>query len=393
MIYYDSNYFRLIWSMYGFRCLVFFCWMGSGHQFFTILKVLHCHEATGTLWKVQNKNCAMASVGSTIVALIAVTSLLLPSVSKVHWLCSGLWITSMLTAFLSVGFSCKHQRFLGNLLLSDDEDLWEFKKFLHEGNKDTAATPRLGVVLLFSGTKMFFDTSLILYAAGLAVYLGCVWKQDLNTDAGENYSRNIFILFLIVVSLCCFVYVGLDIMTSTIRLRGWACYLKWYRDGIRPCMEGCDRKTCPPDNRDNTGTCKQSLLLRMCLFLIPGRSRCRGACSISGCTVPGLKGSQDSQSSAAEYLVPTGKHFTVWYYFTDECKYCKDVSPIFDKCAISEAFKDVKFDKFKLGKRHKWPVGTVPNIRIFKEGKMIQELDDSRKCIKLEEYLTLGGVA
>jgi hypothetical protein len=63
MVYYDRGYFQLIWSMYGFRSLLLLFWMGSSHQFCTILKVLHFHEFPEKIWKIQNKNCAMASVG------------------------------------------------------------------------------------------------------------------------------------------------------------------------------------------------------------------------------------------------------------------------------------------------------------------------------------------
>jgi hypothetical protein len=210
----------------------------------------------------------------------------------------------MLSAFLSVAFSCKHQRFIGNLLLA--KDLWEFKKFLHDGSKGGAAKPQLGVVLLLSGTKMFFDLSLMLYTVGLGVYLGCVWQGGVDTDAGQTDSRNIFVWFLIFLFLYSSVYVALDSLTNTGRLQGWMCHLKWYQDKrFPPCVgETCCRQICSPDDpgkevvAENV-TGKQPLLLRMLLFWCPpSRSQCNGSCLRQTCEL--TSGPLSSRPSALE---------------------------------------------------------------------------------------------
>jgi hypothetical protein len=63
MVYYDRSYFKLIKMMYGPRFLLFFFWIGSSQQFCTILKILYFNDDPEMVWKVQNKYCAMASVG------------------------------------------------------------------------------------------------------------------------------------------------------------------------------------------------------------------------------------------------------------------------------------------------------------------------------------------
>jgi hypothetical protein len=62
MVFYDRSYFELIWKMYGPYSFWFFIWMGSSHQFCTILKVLHFNSNPEKVWKIQSKNCAMTSV-------------------------------------------------------------------------------------------------------------------------------------------------------------------------------------------------------------------------------------------------------------------------------------------------------------------------------------------
>jgi hypothetical protein len=63
MVYYDRDFIILIWSMYEWKAILFFFWMGSSHQFYIILKALHQGKLLDKLWRVQNKNCAMQSIG------------------------------------------------------------------------------------------------------------------------------------------------------------------------------------------------------------------------------------------------------------------------------------------------------------------------------------------
>ena len=63
MVYYDRDFIILIWSMYKWKAIVFFFWIDSSHQFYTILNTLHYDKLLDKFWKIQNKNCAMGSVG------------------------------------------------------------------------------------------------------------------------------------------------------------------------------------------------------------------------------------------------------------------------------------------------------------------------------------------
>jgi len=124
-------------------------------------------------------------------ALIAVTSLILPLTSGVNCLSRSLWIASMLSAFISVAFSCKHQRFIGNLLLANKHDLWEFKKFLHDGKKKDPAKPKLKVMLLLSSTRTFFEHSLMLDTIGFGVYIGCLSQgEPMSKEASPRQADN-----------------------------------------------------------------------------------------------------------------------------------------------------------------------------------------------------------
>ena len=153
----------------------------------------------------------------------------------------------MLSAFVSVTFACKHQKFIGNILLENipqgrPNALWGFKRWFQEsGNKGDKgktrpAKPRLPIVLLLSGTKMFFNWSLIAYVVGLGVYLGSMWRRGLDADASPSDSRNIFIVFLLCATIWYCVYFALVFFANLGELEGWRKYLDKFDDP--PCLDG-----------------------------------------------------------------------------------------------------------------------------------------------------------
>jgi hypothetical protein len=247
-------------------------------------------------------------------ALIAVTSLLLPLTSGVNWLSRSLWIASMLSAFVSVAFSCKHQRFIGNLLLADKRDLWEFKKFLHDGKKKDPAKPKLKVVLLLSGTRTFFEHSLMLYTIGLGVYLGCLSQggpTSKEAGPGQTDNRNTFIWFFVFAFFYCFVYLLMDFITNTRHLHGWTCHLQWYdKYKVPPCLEGCNSRICSPGDEEDAELpleqgeklpSKLPRLLGVLLSWCPQTSRCKGTCQRDR---PASAQSQQQQKTRPDEIWP-----------------------------------------------------------------------------------------
>lgn len=53
----------------------------------------------------------------------------------------------------------------------------------------------------------YMQLSLGSFVLGLGIYLGFVWTRDLDQSAGPNDSRNIFIVFIVVVVFCIYFYV------------------------------------------------------------------------------------------------------------------------------------------------------------------------------------------
>ncbi|CZR68539.1 uncharacterized protein PAC_18438 [Phialocephala subalpina] len=318
-----------------------------------------------------------------------------PFSNEVNWLAPAFWIASMLSAFLSVTMPCKHQFFMGTLILADDErDLREFKKFLHHNPHGPAARPKLGVVLLLSSAKMFFDMALMLYIISLGVYLGGVWQRGSDKGAdmpGQMDSRNTFIWFLAFTVLFIFLYLAIDRLTNTGPMQGWTCLLNWYNAGITPCLDGrCrDRKLCSHDypthfkfKQTKSVPSKPTLFGRLCTWLLPGRSHCDGTCLDSE-TCWGQ--TRDLRNG------PYSDSLSMWKQeFDISMLETSSQAEIFINYRISKSarFKDIKFATFTSGKDlPKNPPKHVPTIRIFKDGKKHTELVGLEECQTLSKLL------
>ena len=71
--------------------------------------------------------------------------------------------------------------------------------------------PDFFAVLIVSGPRILLHYSLNAYMIGLAVYLGLVWQDQLDTDASPGDSRNIFIFSMVSLILCYAIYYMSDI--------------------------------------------------------------------------------------------------------------------------------------------------------------------------------------
>jgi hypothetical protein len=91
-------------------------------------------------------------------------------------------------------------RVLGKLLDAEDVERW-LKNELK--SNDEWKTPCLPAVLLISCSKQLLDYAILAYVTGLGVYLGFLWHTQLDTHQDNNDSRNIFIVYVVSVFLCC----------------------------------------------------------------------------------------------------------------------------------------------------------------------------------------------
>jgi hypothetical protein len=152
----------------------------------------------------------------TLIALIAIASMALPSASQVHWIARALWLFSLLSGLISVLYACNQQMTISRNLQWDDIWRWmndsrgkgdETDNNNHEQkDEDDFHVPDFFAVLLISGPRILLHHSLRAYITGLGVYLGFVWQDHLDTEAAPDDNRNIFIFFMISLAVCYTVY-------------------------------------------------------------------------------------------------------------------------------------------------------------------------------------------
>jgi hypothetical protein len=185
---------------------------------------------------------------------MVLTSFLLPSISQVHWITRALWTLSILSAILSILFACKQQRFIGNLFFAGEpgtRKLDRYKASLCEDDpRRKFPIPRLPVVLFLSGSKTFLYYALATYVSGFGVYLGSIWKNDLDVDAGPFDDRNIFIAFLACIIFCLCIYFILDCYSTPDELQQWSNWLGDCKDNKKPpawdsCCCKIEGNSCP----------------------------------------------------------------------------------------------------------------------------------------------------
>jgi len=206
------------------------------------------------------------------VALIAITSLAIPGVNDAYWLSRAFWIASVSCSLLSAAYACNHIAFMANVLLENPEDPWTLKRWFQDGDCNDQAKPCLQVALLLSGSKMFFSSALITYIFGMGIYLDNIWRWNLNAITNQYTSpehnpnasaiwadsRNIFVVFAVIVATCFCLYQAFSIQWRRGRRVSSPEWEEWKRIECKfrnhekpfPCNRACFGNPLPGNGLD-----------------------------------------------------------------------------------------------------------------------------------------------
>jgi hypothetical protein len=171
------------------------------------------------------------------------TSLVLPNLSEAHWIARSAFLLSLVSGCLAVYYASLLQRNLGNFRTPEQVREWwrcsrgakimepevlpfsgeidTGRRLLDELHRTLYVIGRSHVVgqdkiklqasvaaaILMSSPSMMINYALGAFLTGIGVYLGFVWKKDLDTLAGSLESRNVFVCFLISLGFCYSFYV------------------------------------------------------------------------------------------------------------------------------------------------------------------------------------------
>jgi hypothetical protein len=125
--------------------------------------------------------------------------------SETHWIARGLFILSLVFSFMSVYYAAIVQRKVGELYDPSQIRDW-LSANKTRGNDVVGREPLASLAAVFILSAPFFMAAcaIAFFLTGLYVYLAFVWLRMLDTDAGRNDSRNVFIMAL--VGLVCWFF-------------------------------------------------------------------------------------------------------------------------------------------------------------------------------------------
>lgn len=184
----------------------------------------------------------MLSVTAAIIAQVTITALALPNLNQVHWTATAGFVTSLVTGCMSVWVSTTTSRCLNSLdspsairdwlskPASTDSRL-EFEKELKRcfDASDSFSTeeaesirrsfaqflddnkwksPSFYACTMLTAPSLLLNVSLPAFLLALGIYLGSVWKQDLDPVAGSVASRAVMICYIVCLVLACGLFFG-----------------------------------------------------------------------------------------------------------------------------------------------------------------------------------------
>jgi hypothetical protein len=173
----------------------------------------------------------MLSVTGAIIAQVAITALALPSLNGTHWIAKACFVVGLVFGCLSVWSSTTMARLLSRSVTAGALRSWlskpapkaaliQFKKIIgprlakaHACSDEEIADIQASVIafleeskwkeasfyscLLLSAPSILLNCSLVSFLIGLGVYLGDVWKKDLDAVAGKTASRAVLIVYVV----------------------------------------------------------------------------------------------------------------------------------------------------------------------------------------------------
>ncbi|KAL6714826.1 hypothetical protein ACLMJK_007086 [Lecanora helva] len=141
--------------------------------------------------------CNMTAVAGAIIAQVAITALSLSNLSSTHWVARTFFLFAVVAGCLSVYFCCVLQRTIGKLYRPHLIRSWLTLPWRNRQDRDDPPRASLAAVFILSAPFTMMRASIFAFLIGLAIYQGFTWTRTLDTDAGRNDSRNVFITFIV----------------------------------------------------------------------------------------------------------------------------------------------------------------------------------------------------
>ncbi|KAL6409946.1 hypothetical protein AUP68_06352 [Ilyonectria robusta] len=147
----------------------------------------------------------MIAIAGAILAQIAITALSLSELSQAHWVARALFTFSLVSSIIAVYYATEQYRTMVRFLGVNQIKAWITGKSKHT-NWNVENYPSSASVLSVSGPGILLSASVYSFLAGFGVYLGYVWRRDLDPVATSDDSKAVFITYIVSVAVCFFAY-------------------------------------------------------------------------------------------------------------------------------------------------------------------------------------------
>ena len=138
-------------------------------------------------------------------AQVAITGLALDKLSESHWLARSFFFVSLISGLLSVYYAMHQLRILGKLITTESVKDWLRAPIERVFSRDKNR-PSISAVLILDTPRGLVNISVVSFVIALSIYVVFVFVNKLDTDAGENDSRNVLITFFVSLWLCMALY-------------------------------------------------------------------------------------------------------------------------------------------------------------------------------------------
>lgn len=162
------------------------------------------------------ENLPNQDLKAAIIAQISITAFSLNFLSQTHWVARALVLLSLIFSLMAVYYASTQQRVLGRLLDPKqirnwirgygfvshevcDPDEWDpnsrpLNITVERALLSSCFTPSVYAVLTISAPQVLLSAALFSFFIAIGTYL--VWSRNLDTNAGTNDSRNVFIVYM-----------------------------------------------------------------------------------------------------------------------------------------------------------------------------------------------------
>ena len=141
---------------------------------------------------------------------MAITALSLQDLGSTHWVARALFLFAVGSGCISVYCACVVQGMVGKLYDAERVRNWislpPMSGDILTDHEPQVSGVSLAAIFIVRAPFNLVEYSLVSFLSGLAVYLGFLWSKGLDSGAGKDDDRSVFITYVVGSGVCIIFY-------------------------------------------------------------------------------------------------------------------------------------------------------------------------------------------